>query len=196
MAIKKLQELHSRAMRACAGAVAQATPADLGRPTPCAGWTLADLLAHMTVQDRGFAGAARGAVTTVDDWHPVDHGDEAIIRYAEAAADVERAIAEDGVLERDFVIPEFTTGQPIKGPNAVRAHLIDAVVHGWDVARTLGVSYELDDEVLAESLAIAESIPDGDNRGTFFSRAVAADPQAAPLDRIVAHLGRSPAWPD
>ncbi|NUR72346.1 MAG: TIGR03086 family protein [Hamadaea sp.] len=194
--MEQLQELHTRAMSACAAAVAQATPADLSRPTPCAGWTLADLLAHMTAQDRGFAGAARGAVTTADDWKPQYHGDDAITEYAEAAADVQRAIAEDGVLERGFVIPEFATDRLIKGPNAVRAHLIDAVVHGWDVARTLGAGYVLDDEVLAESLAIAESIPDADDRGGFFSRAVAADPVAAPLDRIVAHLGRSPSRPD
>ena len=32
--------------------------ADLGAPTPCAGWNLADLLAHMTAQHRGFAMAA------------------------------------------------------------------------------------------------------------------------------------------
>jgi len=191
-----IQELHTRAMRACAEAVAQATPADLGRPTPCEGWTLADLLAHMTVQDRGFAAAARGAVTTVDNWVPEYFGDDAIARYAEAADEVSQALAEEGVLERGFVLPEFTAKEPIPGPRAIRAHLIDAVVHGWDVARTVGVKYELDDEVLAESLAIAESIPDGENRGTFFSRAVAADPQAPVLDRIVAHLGRSPSWPD
>ena len=29
-------------------------------PTPCAGWTLADLLTHMTAQHHGFAAAARG----------------------------------------------------------------------------------------------------------------------------------------
>jgi uncharacterized protein (TIGR03086 family) len=165
MAIETLQDLHTRAMRACAAAVAQAYPVDLGRPTPCEGWTLADLLAHMTAQDRGFAAAARGAVTTVEDWRPAYHGDDAIAQYAEAAEDVRQAIAEDGVLERGFVIPEFATDRLIPGPAALRAHLIDAVVHGWDVARTLGIAYELDDELLAESLAIASSIPDGDNPG-------------------------------
>ena len=33
--------------------------ADLVRPTPCEDWDLLDLLAHMTVQHRGFAAAAR-----------------------------------------------------------------------------------------------------------------------------------------
>ena len=37
-------------------------------PTPCEGWTLADLLAHMTVQHRGFAAAARGLGADPDVW--------------------------------------------------------------------------------------------------------------------------------
>jgi gas vesicle protein len=40
--------------------VTQLTPADLTRPTPCAGWTLHGLLAHMTTQHYGFAAAAAG----------------------------------------------------------------------------------------------------------------------------------------
>lgn len=34
----------------------------MSRPTPCAGWSLRDLLARMTVQHRGFAAAAAGPI--------------------------------------------------------------------------------------------------------------------------------------
>ena len=56
-----VRELDRRAVRASVDMVAKVTIEDLGRPTPCAGWTLADLLAHMTAQHRGFAAAAEGA---------------------------------------------------------------------------------------------------------------------------------------
>ena len=46
------------------------TPADLDRSTPCAGWTLATLLDHMTVQHRGFAAAARGKGADAAIWRP------------------------------------------------------------------------------------------------------------------------------
>ena len=55
-----LIELDATAVRASVDLVAQLTPADLTRPTPCTGWTLHGLLAHMTTQHYGFAAAAAG----------------------------------------------------------------------------------------------------------------------------------------
>ncbi len=52
--------LDARAVRASVRVVLQASAADLARPTPCADWTLAELLAHMTAQHNGFAAAAAG----------------------------------------------------------------------------------------------------------------------------------------
>ena len=46
--------LHRRALGAVTDLLADLTPADLDRPTPCAGWDLRMLLTHMTVQHRGF----------------------------------------------------------------------------------------------------------------------------------------------
>ncbi|NUP44407.1 MAG: TIGR03086 family protein, partial [Streptomyces sp.] len=57
----RVRDLDARAVRLSAELVRQSTVADLHRPTPCAGWDLADLLGHMTAQHRGFAAAARGA---------------------------------------------------------------------------------------------------------------------------------------
>src|SRR5579859_7441834 len=53
-----LVRLDARAVLASIQIVSQASTADLARPTPCADWTLADLLAHMTAQHNGFAAAA------------------------------------------------------------------------------------------------------------------------------------------
>ena len=55
-----LRNLHARAIRASVIVVNQVGADDLDRPTPCADWTLARLLAHMTVQHDGFAAAAVG----------------------------------------------------------------------------------------------------------------------------------------
>src|SRR6266516_204879 len=54
-------DLDARVVRATVGLVSQVGPADLARPTPCAGWTLGDLIGHMTAQHDGWTGgAARG----------------------------------------------------------------------------------------------------------------------------------------
>ncbi|NML52559.1 hypothetical protein HHL19_17940 [Streptomyces sp. R302] len=58
-AFDDLRRLHARVVRDSVHLVARVTPADLTRPTPCAGWDLKDLLDHMTAQHHGFAAAGR-----------------------------------------------------------------------------------------------------------------------------------------
>ncbi|NEB82240.1 TIGR03086 family protein, partial [Streptomyces sp. SID14478] len=41
---------------------------DWERDTPCTGWTLRRLAAHMTAQHRGFAAAARGEGNELARW--------------------------------------------------------------------------------------------------------------------------------
>src|ERR1700761_7309261 len=90
--------------------VSAVTADDLAKPTPCAGWNLADLLAHMTVQHHGFAAAARGRGADEVVWRP---GSVAEARaadpagtYSAAAAEVIDAFAGDDVLDAPFVLPE------------------------------------------------------------------------------------------
>ncbi|MGC7198426.1 maleylpyruvate isomerase N-terminal domain-containing protein, partial [Mycobacteroides abscessus subsp. massiliense] len=44
-----LRDVHKTAVQTSADIVSAVTRGDLRRPTPCAGWTLGDLLTHMTV---------------------------------------------------------------------------------------------------------------------------------------------------
>ncbi|MEU0881407.1 TIGR03086 family metal-binding protein [Lentzea sp. NPDC005914] len=169
---------------------------DLGRPTPCAEWTLGDLLAHMTVQHRGFAAAARGRGSDLATWQvqPFDR----VADYADAAEDVLTAFAEPGVPDRVFELPEFQPVSRFPAAMAIGFHLIDYVVHGWDVARSLGLDYQLPPDVAATALRIALAVPDGDGRlepGAAFAPALAAGEDADPLHRILTALGRSPEWP-
>lgn len=185
--------VHARAVRATTPVVALVRPPDLSLPTPCAEWDLGDLLAHMTVQHRGFAAAAAGRGGDLDTWRPRPVGDDPAGEYARAAESVVAAFAEPGILQRDFLLPEITP-QPVPGRLAISMHLVDYVVHGWDVARTLGVAYELPPEVLAATLPIAESVPDGAERrapGAAFAPRL-PHPGEDPLDRILALLGRDP----
>jgi uncharacterized protein (TIGR03086 family) len=175
-------------------------PADLGAPTPCAGWKLIDLLAHMTVQHRGFAAAARGFGGRADAWRPESVVDAVSAdpsgTYADAVSDVMAAFADDTVLEASFALPEFGPGAVFPGAMAIGFHFIDYVVHGWDVAESLGVPYVLPDEVVDAALPLALLVPDGEERespGAPFAHAVDG-PVATNLDRLLRHLGRTPNW--
>jgi uncharacterized protein (TIGR03086 family) len=196
-----LRPLHRAVVLASVDVVSAVTAADLSRPTPCAGWNLADLLTHMTVQHRGFAAAARGHGADEAVWQTGGVAEEVAAdpagTYAAAARDVIDAFAGADVLESSFVLPELGGDAPFPGEMAVGFHYIDYVVHGWDVARSLDLGYELPADVLTAAVPLALFVPDGDFRAIDnapFGPAIPASDPADELDRIVAHLGRSPQW--
>ncbi|MGV0741434.1 TIGR03086 family metal-binding protein [Mycolicibacterium sp. XJ870] len=191
-----LRPLHRIAVLRSIDVVNTVGAADLDRPTPCASWTLADLLAHMTVQHRGFAAAARGNGADDAVWQVGPVGPDPAGSYAAAAHDVLDAFAADGVAEATFALPEFGPGATFPGALAIGFHFVDYVVHGWDVAASLGVPYELPDDVIAAALPLVTAIPDGDFRddaGAPFARAVNT-PATTDFEKILAHLGRRPGW--
>jgi uncharacterized protein (TIGR03086 family) len=190
-----VRDADSTAVRACVAVVSRVTPADLRRPTPCADWDLGALLAHMTVQHKGFAAAAAGHGDDLAVWRPVPLSDDPIRAYAEAAEQVITAFAADGVVDREFALPEISTEQSFPGRIAIGFHFIDYVVHGWDVAASLGVAFELPREVLEAALPRAEAVPGGARRtvsGAAFAPALPISGDAGTLDRILRLLGRSP----
>ena len=191
-----LKSADAIAVRGSATLVAQVTDADLGRPTPCAGWDLAMLLEHMTTQHRGFAAAAAGRGADPAVWQ-VTPGPAVVERYAAAAAEVITAFSAGDVLDRPFTLPEFGTDRPFPGRLAVGFHLVDYVVHGWDVARALGRPYQPAAEVLALTVPIARAVPGGAARlaeGAAFGPGIAVAAGADPLTEILSLLGRDPGW--
>lgn len=193
-----LISLHARAVRDSVTLVRRVTPDDLPRPTPCSAWTLADLLAHMTAQHHGFAAAARGDGRDPAHWavHPL--GADPVARYAAAADDVMAAFAAVGTPDQPFALPEFTTARTFPAHRAIGFHLIDYLVHSWDVARTLGLDYAPGPALVEAALPIAYAVPDDDSRrtpGSAFRPALAAAAHAGPLEQILTALGRSPDWP-
>ena len=188
--------LDARAVLASVQIVSQASAADLSRPTPCPDWTLAELLAHMTAQHNGFAAAAAGDGADLVHWQTGAPVADPVGEYAAAAARVMAAFAAAGVLAGEFVLPEINPELPFPAAEAIGFHFVDYVVHGWDVARALGRAYDLEPDVLAAALPIAQGVPDGERRrrpGAAFAPRVAAS-SGAPLGQIVALLGRRPDW--
>jgi uncharacterized protein (TIGR03086 family) len=185
-----LRSSHARAVRATIPVVARVRPGDLSLPTPCAEWDLGHLLAHMTAQHRGFAAAAAGHGDDLDLWRARPLGDDVSEEYARESEAVIAAFADPGVLDRDLRFPEAGP-HPVPGRAAIGFHLVDYVAHGWDVAHTLGVAYELPPDVLAAALPIAEGVPDEARVGpeaAFGPRL--RHPGDDPLARVLALLGR------
>ncbi|MFN6545646.1 TIGR03086 family metal-binding protein [Mycolicibacterium nivoides] len=195
-----VRPLHRVAVLRSVDVVDAVRTSDLDRPTPCAGWTLGDLLAHMTVQHRGFAAAARGHGSDEAHWNVETVADavraDPAGTYTAAAHDVLDAFAADGITEATFALPEFGPDATFPGALAIGFHLVDYAVHGWDVAAALGADYGLPDDVVAAVLPLVMAIPDGDFRdspASPFDRAVNAS-AATDFDKVLLHLGRRPDW--
>ena len=69
-----------------------------------------------------------------------------------------------GVQERGFALPEIRDGGTFPAPLAISFHLVDNVVHAWDLAVAIGAPLELDADVLAAALRVAERVPNGAER--------------------------------
>jgi uncharacterized protein (TIGR03086 family) len=97
----------------------------------------------MTAQHEGFAAAAAGEGGDLARWQPQARTGASAADLAEAytaaAERVIRAFGADGVLDREFELAGFSMMPRFPAVQAISFHLVDYVVHGWDVARSLGL---------------------------------------------------------
>jgi uncharacterized protein (TIGR03086 family) len=167
-----------------ADVVAAVEPDQWGLPTPCAGWDVATLVAHLRDGTWWFAGAVGGPPPGGSE--DADPGTALRTAGAALVAAFERPGALDEVVSVPF--------GDVPGTVALHLRATEALVHGWDVAVATGQTLVVDDVVVAEAHAFSEVAlqmlpPD---RSPFApSHTVPAD--APPLDRLVALLGRDPA---
>jgi uncharacterized protein (TIGR03086 family) len=192
ISLDQLVRLDRKAVLASETVVRRCT--DLTLSTPCAGWDLADLIAHMTVQHHCFARAVRGEATTIDDWRPrpTRHAGR---DYVDACAAVLASFAAVADPAAPVTLPEVRDA-PVPAQIAVGFHLVDYVVHTWDVAVSIGQRVTFDDDTLQAALAVAKQVPDGANRdapGSAFAHALPVPPGASVLDEVLLLLGRDPA---
>ncbi len=170
--------------------------ADLARPTPCAGWTLADLLAHLTAQQRGFSRAAVGH-DELDDWAvaaPDRSARDGLKAFRRTAFQSVFRMAAALAAGAELTLAEYRRTVPSR--TAAGMQIVDNVAHAWDVAQARDLPLPVDADLLEVALRITERIPtDPAGRGRGFAFGPALEPAGStPLDRFLALLGRDPAW--
>jgi uncharacterized protein (TIGR03086 family) len=189
--VSSVLDISRGALAATLEAVAQVTPDDLHRPTPCARWDVESLLRHMTGQHRGFATSARGVRPQRQDFAPALDADP-IAGYRAASEQVEQAFA--GVTSGDVLwLPELSEERAFPAPLAVGFHTIDYVIHAWDVARSVGYHLAVPDSVVEPALNLARSLPAPRGPGGPFLTEIEISPGMDPLDQLLAWSGRNPA---
>jgi uncharacterized protein (TIGR03086 family) len=145
---------------------------DRGLPTPCADWTVSDLVDHVVHAPWRFARMTRG--DQVDWAAPTPHADDPVATYRENAQALRAALA------------EHPDSQP--GPAWECAEI---AVHTWDLATALGrPTGTLDPDVAEHGRAFMLASLTDDNRSPAFGPERPAPADADAYTRIAAFAGR------
>lgn len=173
-------ELLERSLGYTRVALADVGPHNLTAPTPCTGWNLSRLLAHMDDALDAFTQAAAGRVE-VD---PVMPSDDRVGSLQDKACALLGAWTEArpvlvavGDLEIDSSV-------------LVAAAALEITVHGWDVAQATGRRTPVPADLARGLLGVAELVVAPEDRDRRFAAPRPVSTSTVPSDRLLAYLGR------
>ncbi|MEU6083942.1 TIGR03086 family metal-binding protein [Streptomyces sp. NPDC047108] len=159
----------------------------LGDPTPCAEYTVRDLLNHLFHVVIGFqAIAARedADFTTTPDYLDGDWRS----RFADETARLVTAWGAPGADEGvagSMNLPARTLGSMA---------LLDLTVHGWDLARATDQEFTPDTESIRTLGTLIEEMGPTARTMKVFGEPVAVREGAEPIEVLLAATGRDPGW--
>lgn len=158
-------------------------PEQLTAPTPCAEWTVQDLLDHM-VGATGYLATALGA-------EPVEPpvGATALQFEAGVAACLAR-MADPANLATRSTSP---LGFEWSGAEATAGTFMDVLIHTWDLAEATGQDTSLDPGLVEACTAMfLPDMPVAGRAGGMVGPEVEVGPGASPQERLLAAMGRRP----
>lgn len=175
------------------GRLVDGTRADqLDLPTPCARFTVRELINHVTAGATMFAWAfEQGSVPDAELAALMGDvlGDDPSAAYAGASERVQAAYHAPGALDGNVTLP---FGEMPRAA-ALSIAAFDVAVHAWDLAHATGQDLTLPDAHAVDMLALGEAIGiDGFRDGDMFADAVAVSDAAPAWDRLAAFSGRQP----
>lgn len=157
--------------------------AALTNPTPCEGWTVTDLLHHMNERHEAFTRTVLP---------PFEESKDPRDDFAYIATRWAAALEHSGE----------TVNLPRRGPTSTEwvlgVHVVDMLVHRWDLARALQTTLAVPAKLIqiALPLARANTAPGSvlNQPGGAYHPPLAESPDRSAIDNIVALLGRDPRW--
>ncbi|MFQ6397729.1 TIGR03086 family metal-binding protein [Nocardia sp. KC 131] len=176
-----------RALESTRAVLAKVQRDQLGLPTPCASWDVAALINH-------FVGSARWAAQTVSSEDATADEDFAggnfVEAYSRSIGMLVKAFGAEEVLDKQFALP---IGD-YSGADLLGLAAREQFIHGWDLARSIGHTSDLEPDLAADLLTRARVEISDELRGpdglAFFGLVIDATDEACSADRLAAFLGR------
>jgi uncharacterized protein (TIGR03086 family) len=181
-------QAYEAAIAATRGVLASTDPAQMDRSTPCAQWTVKELVNHIVGGQiffhSGLTGTPPSGIET--DFAAGDF----LAAFDEESAKSLAAFQADGAMQQMCDLP---FGK-MPGAAFVGLAATDTFQHGWDLARATGQDTDLAPELAAQLLEGAKaSIQPAfrSEEGTVFGPEQAAPAGATNADQLAAFLGRT-----
>jgi uncharacterized protein (TIGR03086 family) len=167
----------------------------LGDPTPCAEYTLADLLDHVLGFTTAFTANARKQPLPPEASRGVD-GRLLPSDWRAALSNRLDELAAAWQEESAWQSQVSAGGIEMSAEDNALVATEELVMHGWDIARASGQDFAVDDASLAAvdrfMALFGERIASGQGP---YGPAVPVPENASHLDRLLGATGRDPAWP-
>lgn len=161
--------------------LAEVSPADLDRPTPCEGWDVRAVVLHLAdVADAVIDLTATGELVM-----PPPRG-------VDTPSPVSVAGQRVRALQHTLTTLSSRGEQVDPLAGAAQGGANELAAHGWDIVTALGLPRPIPDHTATGLLALVEGSLDDAARGTNFAPAVPVPATATPSERFVAYLGRRP----
>lgn len=168
------------------GLIANLTPDDRERATPCTEWTVHDLLEHMCAGGHMIACGLERQTTPAET--PDYLADGPASGWAATIVHMREAATPDSLSETH----KMPFGD-VPGEIALSVIVADHATHAWDLARATDQRLDMDDALAEWSLAVWQSVIPAEGRtGDGFAPAVAVSGSASSVDQLVGYTGRQP----
>nr|WP_255182662.1 TIGR03086 family metal-binding protein [Rhodococcus sp. WWJCD1] len=165
--------------------VESASPEDWSRPSPVSDWAAIDVVKHLIEWSRGFlAGGAGIEFETLD----IDADPKAAWRHH--VADIQ-AILDD---PSDRVLSNPHTGDMPVDEAIAMFYTADIWMHSWDLAKALGLEHDLGQGRCAAALDAMRPMEQMLRDSGQYGPSVPVGDDASPQDKLMAFIGRDPAW--
>jgi len=182
-------ELLANAFASTRAVLERVTPDQLARQTPCRSWDVATLINHMIAAPRHAATAVSGGTGAPED---ADYAaGDYLAAYDESRERALEAFGAHGAMNTMVPMP---FGE-IPGSALVMIIAGDQFTHGWDLAKAIGQSTDLDHDLANTFFEFARAMLRPELRGHDgvmpFGPECEAPPDASPADRLAAFEGRT-----
>jgi uncharacterized protein (TIGR03086 family) len=170
-----------------AAVLAAVTPDQLGAATPCASWSVADVINHVVNGTNAVAAQLRGQAMT----GPEDAaGGDYVAAYGTAGAGLLAVFEAEGTMDKVVTLGP----RSLPAPAVLGLRTVDVFMHAWDIAKATGQSTDLDatlsEALLESSKAMMTPERRGEDGKAPFGPEQPAPDGASSADRLAAYLGR------